>query len=179
VGQPLRLDVAVDEEVATQLLHQGQARPRERHVQLHLERRRGHDQRAQAWRVVVHPGRGDHRPYALRDHHDVFHRNAVLGADVGDETVQITHQRREARCIAPCARRTAIAARVPGEEGGVGQVQLIDQVGDPAGVLMAAVQQHDGLGGRRCGGARPVPVEQRYLVEAVEFPFLRLTHAIS
>jgi len=109
----------------------------------------------------------------------MFHRDAVLGTDMGDEAVQIAHKRREARCIATRTRRTAVTARIPGEEGGVGQVQLIDQVGDPAGVLVAAVQQHDGLAGRGCGGARPVPVEQRYLIEAVEFPFLRLTHAIS
>ncbi len=179
VGQPLRLDVAVDEEVAAQLLHQGQASARERHVQLHLERRRSHDQRAQARRVVVHPGGGHHGAHALRDHHDVLHRDAVLGTDVGDEAVQITYQRREARCIAARARRTAVAARIPGKERGIGQVQLIDQVGDPAGMFVAAMQQHDGLGRRGGRGARPVPVEQRYLVEAVEFPFLRLTHAIS
>ncbi|KAG1247514.1 hypothetical protein G6F68_014166 [Rhizopus microsporus] len=97
VGQPLRLDVAVDEEVAAQLLHQRQARASERHVQLHLERRRGHHQRAQARRIVMHPGGSDHGAHALRDHHDVFHRDAVLGTDMGDEAVQIAHQRREAR----------------------------------------------------------------------------------
>ena len=57
VGQEFRLDVGIDEEIAAQLLHQRQAGPRERHVELHLEGGRGEHHGAELRRVIVHPGR--------------------------------------------------------------------------------------------------------------------------
>lgn len=41
-----------------------------------------------------------------------------------------------------------MAARVPGEEVELRQVQFIDQVGDTPRVLMAAMEQHNGLAWR-------------------------------
>jgi hypothetical protein len=179
MGQPLRLDVAVDEEVATQLLQQGQSRPCERHVQLDLERWRGQHQRTQPRGVIVHPGRRNDRAHTLCDHHDVLHRDAMLAADVGDEAVQVTHQGVKPGGIPALPRGTAVAARIPGKEGGVGQVELVNQMRHPARMLMPAMQQHDRPGRRAWLDGRPMPVEQCGLVKAVELPLLRLTHAIS
>ena len=72
VREELRLDVAVDEESAAQLVHQPEPGARERHVELDLEGRRGEHDAADPRRVVVHPGRDQHGADALRDDGDVL-----------------------------------------------------------------------------------------------------------
>ena len=62
VGQQAWLDVAVDEEIAAQCLEQLQAWASERHVKLDLEGRRGQHKAAHFRRVVMGPGRHQHRP---------------------------------------------------------------------------------------------------------------------
>ncbi len=91
--QELRLHVARDEEIAAQLVHEREPVPRERHVQLDLERGRGEHHAADARRVVVHPRGGEHGADALRDDGEILHREAVRVADVIGEGLQVADQR--------------------------------------------------------------------------------------
>ncbi len=168
--QPLRLDVAVDEEVTAQRMQQRQPGACERHIQLHLERRRCQHQRAQRRGVIVYPGGSHHRAHTLRNHHDVLHGDAVGGAKMRDEAVQIAHQRLEARRIATHAGRATVAACIPGKELRIGHVEFFGKMHHTAGVLMATMQQHHrpGRAGRDGIVQRPVPVEQRHTIETDE-----------
>ena len=58
-------------------------------------------------------------------------------------------------------------ARVPGIKVKIGKIQLVDQVGHPAGMLMSAMEEHDcaGRGWRR---RRPVPIENLCSIEGAE-----------
>ncbi len=167
VRQELRLDVARDEEIAAERPHQAQARQRERHVELHLERRRGEDEAADARGVVVSPRRDDDRADTLRDDGDRLGREAVARSDVVDERLHIAHRRAETRRMAARPRRTAVPARIPGEEIEIGQVELGGQVGHAARVLVAAVEDHD-RAARRARGRRPVAIEERHVVVRLE-----------
>lgn len=162
VAEEARLDVAVDEKVAAKTPHQRQARAGERHVELDLERRRRQHQGADARRVIVDPGGGNHRADALGHHGHVFFVDAVAGPQVIAEGLHVAHAGGEARAVATGAGRLAVAAGIPGEEIEGRQVQFVHQVGDARGVFMAAVEQQHGLarGVRRGGGGRPVAVEQ-------------------
>jgi hypothetical protein len=137
VGQEPGLDVAVHEEVAAQLFQQGQARAREGHVELDLEGRRGEHQAAYPRRVVMGPGGHQYRADALGQHGHVGVGDAVVVADVIDEGLHVAHRGAEARRMPAGAGRVAMAAGVPGEDVEIGQVQLVGQVGDAAGVFVA------------------------------------------
>ncbi|MNP71569.1 hypothetical protein D3C76_1679720 [compost metagenome] len=67
-------------------------------------------------------------------------------------------------------------ARVPGKELHIRQVQLIDQVGNTPGMLMAAVKQHYAppLGGFAVG--RPVSIIECYAIVGVEAAVLCFAH---
>ncbi len=144
VRQEPGLDVAVDEELAAQPVHQFQARTRQRHVELDLEGRRRQHQAADPRRVIVHPGCGQDRAHALRHHRDALHRNAVDGGDMVDEGLDVAHRGGQAGAVAPLPRRASMAARIPREESVAGQVQFIHQVGDTARMLVPAMKQDHG-----------------------------------
>ena len=61
--------------------------------------------------------------------------------------------------VAALAGRAAVAARIPGEEVEVGQVELVDQVRHAARVLVAAMEEHD-RAARGAAVRRPVAVEE-------------------
>jgi hypothetical protein len=172
VREELRLHVAVDEEQAAQLVHQPEPGARERHVELHLEGRRGQREAAHLGGVVVRPGGDQHRAHALRDDVDVLLGHAVGAADVMHEGLHVAHRGAEARAVAALAGRAAVAACVPGEEVEVGQVELVDQVRHARAVLVAAVEQHDGAAAHGARG-RPVAVEKRFAVVRLEVQLLR------
>ena len=180
VREEFRLHVAVHVEQPAQLVHQPQAGPRERHVELDVERRRRDRQAADRRRVIVRPGRREHRADALADDGDILDRDAMCVADMLDEGLQVAHRRGRARAVAARAGRAAVAARVPGEERELGQVELVDEVRDARRMLVAAMQQHDRAA---AAGARrgPVTVEQRFAVVRGEFRLAgnACAHAIS
>jgi hypothetical protein len=103
---------------------------------------------------------------------DVLFGHAVRGADVLHEGLHVAHRGAEAGAVAALARRAAVAARVPGEEVEVGQVQFVDQVRHARAVLVAAVEQQDGAAPCAAGGG-PVAVEQRFAVVRLEMVFVR------
>jgi hypothetical protein len=85
--------------------------------------------------------------------------DAVDLLDVFHEVVEVADQRREPGRIPAGTWRSTVPARVPGIEHMVGQIQLVDEVGHAAAVLVAAVEQDHGASGpfaRR----RPAAVEQ-------------------
>ncbi len=143
VGEQFRLDVARDEKIAAQRPHEPQARQRERHIELHLERRRCQDEAANARRVIVRPGRDDDGAHALRDDGDRLRGEAVARSDMVDERLYVAHRRAETRRMTARAGRAAVPARIPREEIEIGQVELARQMIHAAGVLVAAVKDHD------------------------------------
>ena len=167
VGQELRLDVAVDEEIAAQRAQQAQTGAGEGDVELDLERRRGEHQAAHARRVVVGPGADQHGTDALRQHRHVALGHAPGVADVFDEGLHVAYRLPKARRIAARPRRVAVAAGIPGVEVEIGQVEFVDQVGHAPAVFVAAVEEDDGAASlRRDGG--PAPVEEVGTVAAGE-----------
>ena len=72
----------------------------------------------------MRPRRDEHGADALRDDGDRLRREAVARSDVVDERLHVAHRRAEARRMAALAGRAAVAARIPGEEIEVGQVEL-------------------------------------------------------
>ena len=187
-GDPLRvvteeacLDIAVDEEIAAPQAHQFQPAAGERHVELDLERRRSQHQCAHLRRVVVGPGGNQHRADALRHHRHPLFGDTVDGLDMVDEGLYVAHAGGEARAVAAGAWREAVATGVPGEEVVFRQVEFVDQVGDPPGVLMAAVEQQHRLARavRRRAAGRPVAVEEFYPVVGGETQFLYVAHVMS
>ena len=179
VAQEACLDVAVDEEVAAKAPHQGQAGTGERYVELDLEGRGGQHQGADPRRVVVDPGGGDHRADALGHHGDVVLGDLVGAAQVVAEGLHVAHAGGEARAVAPGTRRLAVAAGIPGEEIDVRQVQLVHQVGDAPGVLVAAVEQHHRLARRARShfGGWPMAVEQFDTIMGPERLVLGFAHS--
>jgi hypothetical protein len=73
----------------------------------------------------VHPDRGQHRTDALRDHGHVRDRDAVFGGDMVHEGLHVAHGGPETGAETPLAGRAAVTARIPGEDGEVGQVELV------------------------------------------------------
>jgi hypothetical protein len=167
VAQELRLDVGLHIEMPAELPHQGEARPRERHIELHLEGGRGQHQGADPGRIVMGPGRGENRADALRDDRHLLDRDAVRLGDMIDEGLNVAHRGPEAGAEAALAGRVAMAARIPGEEGEIRQVELVRQMGHAAGMLMAAMEQHDRTAWR--AGCGPKAIEQLDPVMGQEF----------
>ncbi len=76
-----------------------------------------------------------------------------------DEGLDVAHRGAEAWAEAALAGRAAVAARIPGEDGEVRQVEFVGQMRHAAGMLVAAVEQQDGaLGRARDRG--PIAIEQ-------------------
>ena len=84
----------------------------------------------------------------------------------------------EAGAVTALAGGLAVAAGVPGEEVELGQVQLIDQMGDAARMLMAAMEQHDRLAwlAIRRGSGRPVSVKKLDAIMGTEGVCLLFAH---
>ena len=82
VGEELRLDVGIDEEMPAPFVLELEAGARERHVELDLEGRRGEHHGADPGRVVVRPDRHQHGADALRHHRHLLDRDAVARRDV-------------------------------------------------------------------------------------------------
>ena len=89
MGEVVRLDVAVDKEVAAQFVEQAQAATRERNIKLDLERGRSEHGAAHRRSVVVQPGGDLHRADALRDDGDVFQPDTVFALNVLHEVLNI------------------------------------------------------------------------------------------
>jgi hypothetical protein len=102
---------------------------------------------------------------------DVGFGHAVRAAEVLDEGLHVAHRGGEARAVAALPGRAAVAARVPGEEIEIGQVELVDQVRHARTVLVAAVEQNDRAAPRTAARRGPVPVEQRLAVVRAELVF--------
>ena len=167
VRQKLGLDIAVDEEVAAQRAHQLDAGPSKGNVELDLERRRSQRHAADGRRVVVHPGRNQHRPDALRHHMRIGRQDAMLRVQVRHESLDVANGGAKAGAEPPHPGRTAVASGVPGEKIKARQIQLIDQMRHAARVLMATVEQHDAAPARPHRGG-PMPIEQVHTVMGSE-----------
>ena len=63
-----------------------------------------------------------------------------------------------------------MAARIPGEEVEVGEVQFIDEMRVASGMLVAAMEHDDGAASRPCGW--PVAIEEVDVVVGAEGVFL-------
>ncbi len=145
VRQELRFHVAVDEELAPQLVQQRKPGARKRYVQLDLEGGRSQHRAANLGGIVVQPGCCEDCPDALRNNRYVPDRDAVRRDDVIDERLDVAHRRAERGAEAALARRPSVPARIPGEELELRQIQLVDQMRHTSGVLVPAVKQHHGL----------------------------------
>ena len=91
MGEKFRLDITVDKKIAAQSLQESQASARKRHVQLHLEGRRGQHHTADVGCIVVHPGGNQHRADTLGDHGDILYGKGIFLRDVIDKVLHITH----------------------------------------------------------------------------------------
>ena len=145
VGEIVRLDVAVDEEVAAQFVEQAQAATRERNIKLDLERRRSEHGAAHRRSVVVQPCGDLHRTNALRDDSDVFQPDAVFALNVLHEVLNIGDGAGDARRIPTRARAVAVPARVPGEIGKVVETKLVGDKHQATGMLVPPVEKDDSL----------------------------------
>ncbi len=124
----------------------------------------------------MHPGRGENGADALRDHRHVRDGNAVPLRDVVGEGLHVAHGDVKAGTVAALARRAAVPARVPGEDGVIGQRQLVGKMRDAAGMLVAAMEEQDCAGGPlRCGG--PMAIEEFDAVMRREGQFLDGAHS--
>ncbi len=172
VCQEAGLDVTVDEEVAAQLVEQGETGSRERNVELDLEGRGGEHHAANVRRVVVHPGGDEHRTYALRDDADILDRNPMPIDDMVDERLYIAHRARERGTETAHARRTTMATRIPGEEVEIGNIELIGQMRHASRVFVPPVKQDQRATPRP--SRRPVPIEELRAVVGGEAAFEHL-----
>ena len=169
VGEELRLHIAVDEKVASQLVQQLEARSGKGHIEFHLEGRRGQHQGPDLRRVVMHPGRGDHRTHALSQHGDLLLRDGVGLLDMIDETLHIPHRGAEAGRVAPLARRATVAAGIPGKDVEVRQAELVRQMRHAPGVLVTPMEHHHRTTPLTRGG--PMTVEEFHAIMGGEAVF--------
>ncbi|MNY15517.1 hypothetical protein D3C86_1487340 [compost metagenome] len=158
MAEEFGLDVTVDEKIAAQLAHQAKAAPGEGHIELDLERWRRKHQSAHLRRVVMGPGSNQYRANALGDQGQLLLGQVVYGVQVVDEGLHVTHTAGKAGAVAACARRLPMPARVPGKERHLRQGQLIDQVGNAPGMLMAAVEQHNAAALGWLAAGRPISI---------------------
>ena len=118
----------------------------------------------------MHPSGGQHRADALGDNREIFWGDLVSRGNVADEVLHVAHQSGEAGTVADLAPRAAVAARVPGEDRKIRQIELVGEVRHAAAVLVAAVEQHHGT--LRCRRSRrPEPVEELGSVGRAKAPF--------
>ena len=167
-------DVAVDKEIAAPFLHDFQAGAGEGNVEFDFECGRCQYGAADFWRVVVQPSGNQYRADALRDHADVFGFDAVFALDVADKVVHIGNGSTDAGAVAAFAGAMAMTARVPCEIGKIVETEFVGNKHHPAGMLVAAVEQHDGFIGRTVGSGA-VAVEKRSTVLSGEV-FLLFLH---
>src|SRR5690606_23979151 len=90
--------------------------------------------------------------------------------------LHVAHAGAEAWAVAARAGRLAEAAGVPGEDVEARQVQFVGQVRHAPGVLVAAVEQHQGAARLAAVGRRPVAVEEFQAVVAGKGAFLVIAH---
>ena len=91
------------------------------------------------------PSRGEDGADALRNYREFGHVHAVGFMDVTDEFVQIRGKRGHCHARILFALAFAVGSGVPGEDGEFGKVQFPGDVGEAAGMFMAAVAQNDGF----------------------------------
>ncbi len=163
VRQVMGFDVAVDKEIAAPFLHDFQAGAGKRNVEFDFECGRCQYGTADFWRVVVQPSGHQYRADALRDHADVFRLDAVFVLDVADKVVHIGNGSTDTGAVAAFAGAVAMTARVPCEIGKIIKTEFVGNKHHPAGMLVAAVEQHDGFIGRTVGSGS-VAVEKRSAV---------------
>ena len=144
-------DVAVDKEIAAPFLHDFQAGAGERDVEFDFECGRCQYGAADFRRVVVQPSGNQYCADTLRDHADVFRLDAVFALDVADKIVHIGNGSADAGAVAAFAGAVAMTARVPCEIGKIVETEFVGNKHHPAGMLVAAVEQHDGFIGRAVG----------------------------
>jgi hypothetical protein len=111
----------------------------------------------------------------LCEYGDVFERNTVGFGNVADERVDVFDEIGETRVGLLGILGVAVAARVPGEHGEAGQVQLVDDVLQTARVFMSAMEENDRLG-RGCLSGGPVAVEQTGSRCGIEVTFFGGAH---
>ncbi|EHM49758.1 hypothetical protein HMPREF9080_02949 [Cardiobacterium valvarum F0432] len=145
VGEVMRLDVAVDEEVAAQLVEQAQAAARERNIKLDLERGRSEHGAAHRRGIVVQPGGDLHRADTLRDDGDIFQPDAVFALNVLHEILNIGDGAGDAGRIPTRAGAVTVPACVPGEISEVVETKLVGDEHQAAGMLVPPVEKDNGL----------------------------------
>ena len=177
VTQIVRFDVAVDEKIAAPFVQQAQAAAGKGHVEFDFERGRREHGAADIRRVIVQPGRHQHRAHALGDNTNVLRRDAVGAADVADKGIDVGHRCADARAVAARARTHAVAACVPSEAGKIVQAQLVGHKHHAAGMLVAAVKQNQRFAAAAVGSGA-VAVKQFGAVVGAE-GFLLLLHGES
>jgi hypothetical protein len=106
---------------------------------------------------------------ALRSWRELPLRYAEFGTYVQHEFVQILDECRHRGGRALFAFRTAVRARVPGEEGCLRQIQFIHQVRHAARMLMTAMNEDY----RAIGSPPPVAKKDLYAVVGEEETLLR------
>ena len=141
MGQQVRLDVAVDEGFGLEFQQQAQARNRKGDVQPHPQCRTAQHQSANVWGVVVNPGCRQHAADAVREYGDILNRDTVVPGNVADERIYVPHQHAEIFGITTLAGAAAMTTGIPGEQGKIGQVELIHCILPAAGMFMAAMKQ--------------------------------------
>ena len=95
----------------------------------------------------MQPSGHQYRADALRDHADVFGFDAVFALDVADKVVHIGNGGTDAGAVAALAGAMAMTARVPCEIGKIVETEFVGNKHHPAGMFVAAVEQHDGFFG--------------------------------
>ena len=110
----------------------------------------------------MHPSSNADRADALRENHHLLAAHAVRLRQMPDEAIDVMHDGGETRRVAPFARRAAMTARVPSEDGHVADCQRFDDVLHAAGMLMPAMKDDERFFRRPLGN--PGPIEKRRAV---------------
>src|SRR5438445_7891429 len=76
-----------------------------------------------------------------------------------DEGLHVAHRRADARAESSFARRAALAARIPREDGEIRQVDLVGKMSHAAGMLVAAMEHND-RAARHTSHRWPMAVEE-------------------
>ena len=145
-------DVAVDKEITVPFLHDFQTGAGKRNVEFDFECGRCQYGATDFRGVVVQPSGHQYRADALRDHADVFRFDVVFALDVSDKIVHVGNGSADARAVAAFAGAVAMTACVPCEISKIVETEFVGNKHHPAGMLVAAMEQHDGFIGRAVGG---------------------------
>ena len=99
----------------------------------------------------MQPSGHQYRADALCDHADVFGLDTVFVLDVADEVVHIGNGGTDTGAVAAFAGTVSMTACVPCEIGKIVETEFVGNKHHPAGMLVAAMEQHDGFIGRAVG----------------------------